>query len=151
MNTVEPHTRLLRDHAEIELLLQDLLAGFDSGERTVASSAFQAFDRRLSAHLAFEDEMLLPLLAGIDRQEADEIAAEHRAIRTRVETLAIADNLHLSRASEIHALVELLRAHARREEAALYWLADRAADQPTLRDRLDWLFAANPPTTNPRV
>jgi len=89
------------------------------------------------------------MLAAIDRQEADEIATEHRAIRARVETLAIADNLHLSRATEVHQLVEMLRAHARHEERVAYRLADRLADEPALRDRLDDLLGVDRPTSAP--
>lgn len=120
------------------MLLEELLAAFDSGERSVATPAFQAFDRRLTAHLAFEGEFLLPALAAIDPGEADVIAAEHRAIRLRVEELAIMDNLHLSRATQVRELVEMLRAHAQREDDVMYRLADRL-DQPVLRARLDML------------
>lgn len=143
MQTLSPHTDLLQDHEEIEQLLQDLLAAFETGERSVAASAFHVFDQRLSAHLAFEDETLLPALTEIDRREADEIAAEHAAIRARVDELAIADNLHLSRATQVHALVEMLRAHAAREEQTLYRLADSLAEQPAVRHRLDTLIGGH--------
>jgi hypothetical protein len=145
MDTGQPKALLLRDHAEIEVLLQDLLVAFDGGDRSLATSAFQALDRRLSAHLAFEEEMLLPALAAIDPREADEISAQHRTIRARVEMLAVADNLHLSRANEVHEVVEMLRAHARHEERTLYGLADRLADQPALHDRLDDLLGVDRP------
>jgi hemerythrin superfamily protein len=144
MSTDTPGARLLHDHQEIELLLDGLLAAFESGERSIATPAFQAFERRLSAHLAFEEEMLFPALAEIDRGEADALAADHQAIRLRVEELAIMDNLHVSRATQVHQLVEMLRAHARREESVLYRLADRLEDQPTMRARLDTLRRESP-------
>jgi len=144
MSTDKPGARLLRDHREIELLLEQLLAAFDSGERAIATPAFQAFDRRLSAHLVFEEEILLPALAEIDPSEADGILAEHKAIRSRVEELAIMDNLHVSRATQVHQLVEMLRAHAAREETVLYRFADRLEDQPAMQARLD-----TPPNDRP--
>jgi hemerythrin-like domain-containing protein len=139
MQMPRPRTDLLQDHEEIELLLHDLLSAFDSGDRSVATEAFESFERRISAHLAFEDETLLPALAEIDRREADELAAEHRAIRARIDELAIADNLHLSRATQVHRLIDMLRTHAAREERTLYQLADSLADQPAVRSRLDRL------------
>jgi hemerythrin-like domain-containing protein len=139
MDPEQPHSQLLRDHEEIEALLQDLLAAFETGERSVASRAFQAFERRLSAHLALEDEMLLPALAASSPREAEEIAAEHRSIRARLEEIAVENNLHVSRATEVRRFVQMLRAHAQHEERALYPLADRLANQSALRHRLDWL------------
>lgn len=120
--------RLTADHQEIEEFLVRLIDAFDSGDREIATTAFKAFDRRLTAHLAFEDEVLLPEFAAVDPEGAAQIATEHRAIRARVDQLAIADNLHLSRATEIRELVEILRRHAEREEAWLYEWAERAID-----------------------
>lgn len=124
MDIDQPHVRLLQEHAELETLLDQLLAAFDSGDRSVATAAFHAFDRRLSAHFAFEETVLLPRLATSDPRAADDIRAEHAVLRAKVEELAIEDNLHVSRATQVHRLVDLLRAHAGREQAVLYPLAD---------------------------
>lgn len=120
--------RLGTEHAQIEELLVQLIDAFDSGDRDIATTAFTAFERRLSEHLALEDELLLPEFARFDAAEAEDLAAEHRIIRQRVEELGIADNLHMSRANAIRELVDMLRGHAHREDVGLYAWADRSVD-----------------------
>lgn len=139
--------RLASDHQQIEELLVKLVDAFDSNDRDVATTAFEAFDRRLTAHLALEDE-LLPDFAVIDAAAAEQLTAEHRVIRARVDELGVADNLHLSRASAVRELVELLRRHVKREDTTLYAWADRV-DDPTLRPRLDRIFQTHERSPGP--
>jgi hemerythrin HHE cation binding domain-containing protein len=115
---------LLRDHDEIDRGLADLVRAYETGDHQVAREAFRAFDARLAAHFAFEDEHLLPAFGKFDPQEAQAIAGEHRAIRTYVDELGIGTDLHLTRLPAIKTLVQRLRAHARREDLALYRWVD---------------------------
>lgn len=116
----------MADHAEISALLDEVLVAFRCGDRDVAAAAFTRFEKRLGAHLSLEDELLLPELERIDPKEAAALAADHRQIRTRLTELGLGVDLHLTRASAVSELVEMLRAHAHREDALLYRWADEA-------------------------
>ena len=128
----------MADHDEISVLFDDLLAAFRSGDRDEAAAMFTRFERRLAAHLALEDELLLPALRRADPGEADALATEHRAIRTRLTELGIGVDLHVTRATWVAEFVDLLRAHARREDALLYQWADesREIDRAVVVDRV---------------
>ena len=119
------HARLLREHAELEAGLQRLIEAFETGDQETARTAFREFDRQLAAHVQLEDDLLLPEFAAFDPLEAEQIAAEHRAIRTVIDELVIGSDLHLARVSAIRELAEVLRAHAQREDASLYRWVDR--------------------------
>jgi len=120
------HARLRVEHVEINEALERLIGAFETGDQEVARSAFRDFDQRLMAHLKMEDELLLPEFAGIDPAEAELIAADHRAIRAKIDELAIGSDLHLTRLPAIRQLAEVLRAHAQREDEVLYRWVDRS-------------------------
>lgn len=139
--------RLAHDHEAIDALLRQLEDAFATGDRSVASAAWKRFDQRLSAHLAFEDELLMPEFLAANPQEAAGIIEDHKAIRRLVDELGIADNLHETRAPAIAQLAALLRQHAEREDGTLYAWALRAMSDPAVRPRLDRVFAAEFATT----
>jgi hemerythrin-like domain-containing protein len=120
---------MMADHAEISVLFEEVLDAFRCGDRDVAAEMFTRFEARLAAHLAAEDELLLPALERVDPEEAAALAADHRAIRARLTELGIGVDLHLTRASAVAELVEMLRAHARREDALLYRWADEVLSE----------------------
>jgi len=122
------HARLHLEHAGIDEALERLIEAFATGDHEVARAAFRDFDVRLSAHLALEDEVLLPAFATVDIDEAAAIAADHRAIRAKVDELAIGSDLHLVKLPAIRRLAEDLRAHAEREDELLYPWAERHFD-----------------------
>lgn len=119
------HARMRAEHAEMEGALQRLLAAYESGDVEVARTAFREFDKRLSAHLQMEDDLLLPAFADFDRAEADELSAQHRAIRAKVDELVIGSDLHLTRLPAVRELAVALRTHAMREDQILYRWIDR--------------------------
>jgi hypothetical protein len=131
---------LASDHDQIERLLVRLIEAFDTGDRDVAAAAFRDAERRVLDHFAIEDKVVLPELAPHYPEEAQAIAEEHRAMRAVLDEIGINVDLHAARASAIRALVDRLRAHARREEALLYRWIDRASAQPELRARLENAF-----------
>jgi hemerythrin-like domain-containing protein len=114
------------DHREMSLLFEELVAAFRDGERDQAAAMFTLFERRLEAHLAFEDATMLPRLRRDYPVEAAQITADHRAIRERLIELGISVDLHLARASWVTDFVELLREHAEREDALVYVWAGRS-------------------------
>ncbi len=122
---------LLEQHEEIDRSLAALVTAYETGDHGVARQEFREFDARLSAHLAFEEERLLPSFAAFDPGEAERIAAEHRAIRVAIDELGVGADLHLTRLPAIRALADMLRAHARREDSLFYrWAQEHAPAVP---------------------
>ena len=117
---------MLDDHAEIEALVGDVTNAFRCGDRAVAAEAYGRLEKRLLAHIAREDELFLAVLERSDPDEASALAAEHAKIRARLFELGVGVELHYTRDTVIAELVEMLRIHARREEALLYRWAEEA-------------------------
>lgn len=116
---------MLADHAAISTTFDDVMAAFRSGNCDEAAAMFGEFERRLERHLAFEDEALLPALRRDHPEEAAALDDDHRRIRVRLIELAIGVDLHLTRATWVAEFVEMLRAHAQREDALLYrWASE---------------------------
>lgn len=115
------------DHEDIIRLFDHTVAVFQSGDGAAAEAAFARFEMRLDAHLAFEDDVLLPSLRRAHPAEAAELAAEHHRIRGRLMELAVGLELHLTRPAWVADFVELLTRHAHREDALVYrWAGDPA-------------------------
>jgi hypothetical protein len=115
------------EHDEINALFDLTLAAFRRGDRDEAREAFTTFEQRLEAHLAYEDDVLLPSLRRDHPAEAAELAAEHHRIRARLMELGVCVELHLARASWVAEFIDLLRGHARREDALLHrWASEPA-------------------------
>lgn len=147
----EPSLRelMLAEHEDLAVLLDEVGAAFDTGDRDIAAKAFRELELRLADHLAFEDAELLPALAEVEPTEAAALAEAHRALRTLMTELGVGVDLHVTRASAIAALVAALREHAHREDALLYRWAEERFDHPTrapwidrLRTRVRRLVAA---------
>lgn len=107
-----------------------MVEAFDTGDHEVAREAFREFDRQLLAHLAMEEQTLLLEFAEISPIGAAQIVDEHRDIRSLVDELGIGTDLHITRAAAIRELADLLRAHARREDALLYRWAEEHGVSP---------------------
>lgn len=133
------HARLRQEHAELDAALDQLIQAFETGDQVIARTAFRAFDRRLSQHLRIEDDLLLPDFANVDRVEAELLASEHRTIRAKADELAIGGDLHAARLPVLRELVDLLRSHAKREDAMLYrWVEESlAADEETVSSAIE--------------
>ena len=120
------HARLLQEHAEIDTAIDRLIRAYETGDNEVARTAFREFDKRLAAHLAMEDDLILPAFAKVDRAEAERIASEHRTIRAQVDELVVGSDLHLTRLAAVKRLADALRAHAKREDEIVYRWIDRS-------------------------
>jgi hypothetical protein len=115
---------LARDHQRLDALFERLLAAFHADARGELAPLWAEFDSRLRAHLALEEEHILPEFARMDPAEARALADEHVQIRKRLSELDIAVDLHLASEPTIDALIKLLRAHAKREDELMYrWAA----------------------------
>lgn len=118
---------MMADHREISVLFDEVVAAFRRGDRDEAAEIFTRFEQRLERHLSFEDEVLLPALQRVLPDEAKTLSADHRLIRAKLSELGVGVDLHLTRATWVAELVEMLRAHASREDEILYQWADDPA------------------------
>jgi len=116
---------LTRDHARLDRLFEELTAAFDAGARQDAERLWSEFDAGLLAHMAEEEHWLLPAFAACDAPEVAGLLREHEQIRQKLLELGIGVDLHSTRAESVSAFVELLRSHARREDALAYRWAQR--------------------------
>jgi hypothetical protein len=131
-------------HAGLTTLLRDHHVGVESACLALMGAAFvddpptlamrwNAFEDELGDHMAAEEELLIPSYASADPDQAQELIADHILIRDLLEGIALDVELHTIRIEPLKALVELLREHARREEATIYPWAHRHL--PTLLRR----------------
>lgn len=85
-----------------------------------------AFERALRAHLELEERELFGPVQAIDAAAVEQARADHRRIREMLDELGLEVELHTVRKETIDRFLDLLRAHAAREDASLYRHADAA-------------------------
>lgn len=81
---------------------------------------YRLFERAILEHVAAEEELILPAYAEAAPLDAKELASEHAAIRNALIKVGVEVELHVVRAHTVAALVRVLRAHAAREDRAMY-------------------------------
>ena len=116
---------LAEHHRELDAGIERLLARVRDGDPTELRPEWSAFERALSRHLEQEETEILPGFARDDAAGARAILAEHADIRSALLDIGVNLDLHLLRAEQVESFVALLRAHAKREETALYAWAQR--------------------------
>lgn len=134
-------SRLVMDHEDLDVLLDQLIAAYETNDREIAAAAYADFEQRLSAHFEAEEQALFPDFARTEPEETKRLSDDHRWIRARVEELAIGVDLHATRVGVIRELVQKLRSHASRENALLYRWADRMFSDPAAHARLGTMFS----------
>lgn len=121
---MEPNA-LSRDHAELEDRMRRLIRCAEGGDCHDLATEWNSFESALERHLQLEERDLFP---AFERKHPDEVAAlreEHEALRRDLLALGIRSDLHQLRATAVGDFVKSLRAHAQREERALYpWAGD---------------------------
>ncbi len=119
-----PQELLRSDHARLEALFEELLDDFADGHQREIRSTWTEFDRSVLGHLDTEERFILPLFERVNPEETAALLAEHARIRQLLGDLGVGVDLHLVRLELAREFIDLLRAHARREEALLYgWAA----------------------------
>jgi hypothetical protein len=119
-------TLLLTDHGHFERSLQAIVAEVSDDGPADLREPWHAFEQELLAHLDAEEADLIRVFGSYQPTEARELIAEHEQIRATVTQLGVDLDLHCLRAERVKALVDQLRAHARREEGVLYpWATER--------------------------
>jgi hemerythrin-like domain-containing protein len=120
-------TRLTKDHQELEVLLRCLAQDAQAPECGALQSTWARFETQLNRHMEAEEQFLLPLLDASDPVEVARIRVEHARIRDSLTELGLAVELHTVREAQIAELINLLEAHTKHENVALYRLAGEKA------------------------
>ena len=124
---------LTAEHAKLDRLFAQMLEAFRADARDDAEKLWSEFDALFTAHLAREEEFLLPPLAAAHPDDAALLKSEHDQLRQKLLTLGVGVDLHLTKADTVADFVAALRAHAEREDALLYpWAEERVKGEPDL-------------------
>ncbi len=122
--------RLFAEHTSLDRELEDLANRAETGDWYLRDTIWDGLVERLEGHMTFEESLLDGYAATSPeaRSIAAELRAEHGVIRQALLETGVAIQLHALERDRITALVDLLRAHAHRENLTLYpWAAEAAA------------------------
>ena len=120
-----PDRLLAEDHQRLDHSFAALVARAQGGDPIQLRAEWQSFERGLLEHLDLEEQQILPGFARDNAADAEMIREEHAAIREALVEMGIDLDLHLLRADAVQSFCDRLRAHAAREEAAMYrWASD---------------------------
>jgi len=112
------------DHRRLDALFEELLNRVHIDDAAAARQAWTAFEHGLMTHIEAEERHMIPIFERRDPDEAAALLVEHAKIRSLLAELGVMLDLHALREEKVEELVGFLRAHAAREEAALYRWAD---------------------------
>ncbi len=117
--------RLMRgDHRRVESELENLMLAVQADDRDTVRTEWTTLERELSSHLEAEEHFMIPAFATVQHDEAVALLREHGQIRQALLEVGVAIELHYLQSPQLRELVELLHAHAHREESLLYPWAD---------------------------
>lgn len=115
---------LSADHEDLAALAARVDKELTEGDRDDVRAVIADLQTRVLAHLDSEERDLLPGYAEAAPEDAQIILSEHAAVRKALAEMDMATDLHLVRANAVGAFMDLLRAHAERENRGLYrWAA----------------------------
>jgi len=113
-------TILSEHHGTLDQRLDKLMSRAREEDPAELREEWSAFERELSRHMELEEAEILPEFAKADPEEAHALLSEHCAIRNAMLDMGLNLDLHCLRAEAVDDFVLKLRAHAKREDAALY-------------------------------
>jgi hypothetical protein len=119
-------TFLRADHELMDDLAARVLARVAEDDREDLGDAVTYLQSHILAHFEGEERDVIPAYAHHDPHDARALLADHAAIREALAGLDVATDLHLIRLDAVRALLDKLRAHAKRENAGLYRWATQA-------------------------
>lgn len=139
MTTSHPTTRrnetekrlLAQHHLSLDARLEQLVARAQGGDPTDLRAEWTAFERELLSHFELEEAEILPDFAACDPGEAHALLDEHAAFRSALLDIGLTLDLHCLRAEVVEDFARRLKAHAAREDAALYAWAQRHVSPAT--------------------
>lgn len=117
-------TRLREEHRALDAQFDEVAELVRAGDTATMDAGWTRLESSLIEHMDFEEKRLLPRFERVDPAAAARVREEHAAIRARLTELGIAIELHTIREAAVRAFLDELRAHATREDEALYPWAD---------------------------
>ncbi len=120
--TIRDH--LVADHGALELVIRQLLAGFDKGVPEDLVVSWRRFETTLVRHMSVEERFVLPLFERGHATIAAEIRADHLEFRQRLAEMRSDLGLHFGRLPSAKRFLARLAEHSAREDRVLYsWLS----------------------------
>lgn len=116
----DPRLLLTAHHRATEDACTALLACTYTDDPLELVGHYRSFEHALRDHVAAEEELILPAYEEHAPADAQAIRDNHAAIRKALDRIGIEVELHVVRAHSVSELVDSLRAHAAREDAAMY-------------------------------
>jgi hypothetical protein len=117
---VDVRALLANDHARLGKLFDELVVAFRAAVRDDCAALWSAFESSLDAHMALEEQLVLPESAKVDPAEAAALGREHAAIRASLSELGVGVELHCTNAETVERFIRVLENHAQREDALMY-------------------------------
>jgi len=122
---------LLRDHEVLYILFDEVLEAFHAGARVQAKALWAQLSERLDRHMRFEEQEVFPLLAAVHPDEVKTLISEHDALRRALDGLGADLERSSLKVADVDAFIDMLRSHARRENALAYpWLDANLSREP---------------------
>jgi hemerythrin superfamily protein len=118
-----------QDHQRLDAVFDELSNRMRANDVPAAREAWTVFEAGLLAHFEAEEKHMIPTFAKRDPVEAASLLADHAKLRSLLADLGVMLDLHALRDEKVTELVAFLRAHAAREEAALYRWSDGDLDE----------------------
>jgi hypothetical protein len=150
--TAEPadagHEAILLDdhHVRLERICTELLSDAYADDPRALCARWREFESEIRDHMSAEEDLILPAYEGVAPADAQAIREDHRRLRDVLHRLGVEVDLHQIRVRTVRELLEQLRVHADREDAAMYpWAAahKRSLGLAALRTRIErWLADA---------
>lgn len=132
---IDLREQLLFEHRALERLFDTMMEAFNANAREDIRTLWSELDRRLEEHIQLEERVFFPRFSVVDRVETAALQAEHRTIQRLCAELGAGVDLKLVRVEVARNFVDLLKAHAHREERVLYrWVTDALQGDAEVRE-----------------
>jgi hypothetical protein len=112
------------NHVRLDQLFEQLAEAVRQDQARHVARLWPDFETELLSHLDLEERLVFPHLAGVDAAGVERLAWEHAQIRQKLDEISGDLEDHLSQLPSIGEFLELLKAHARREDLLMYRWAD---------------------------
>lgn len=126
MKPIELKQRMLADHRRLESLFTRVMDAFDANAREDTQALWTELEYGLERHFRAEEKYLFPKFSQLDATETAGLQAEHALLRRQLQDLGVGVDLKLVKADVAKGFIDMLRAHASREDAVLYRWADES-------------------------
>jgi len=122
---------LSEHHRSLDRRLNELVTRAEGGDASKLGAAWAALETELVRHMDLEEVELMPAFVEEHPDEARVLLAEHGALRSALNEIGMALQLHCLGTEAVADFARRLRAHSAREDAVLYAWAQAHAPSTT--------------------